>query len=179
MIPKGGVVRTWSGYLTGWNLGPPPPADCITQLGRMSRFAGATLIYWSVLHHSLLMYDIALKENKQHCFAALVHDFSEILIGDIPGPMKPDEYDEMERLWVERLCREWELPVQPWGNAWPYIMELDNRVLHLEGYTLCQDGTFMMPTKEETTMLKAVSALSCPQDGYGTLHQTVAAILKG
>ncbi len=179
MIPKEGIVRTLSGHLTGWNLGPPPPVDCITQLGRMPRFAGATLTYWSVLHHSLLMYDIALAENNQHCLAALVHDFSEILIGDIPGPMKSGEYDEMERRWVERLCKEWELSVQPWGSAWPYIIELDNRVLQLEGYTLCQDSTFTASTSEETRMLKAVVALSCPQDGYGVLHQTIAAILKG
>lgn len=79
------------------NLLSPDPAaieieDIATALSRAPRFAGHTLVPYSVAQHSVLVSHVCesylLAGDEQYCLAALLHDAHEAYIGDISRPLK-------------------------------------------------------------------------------------------
>lgn len=73
--------------------GPPPTLDAISHsLSLINRFSGHTHRAYSVLEHSLLVYDIAKLEYpglpKRAFRAMLLHDAAECVTGDITAPVK-------------------------------------------------------------------------------------------
>ena len=59
--------------------------DIATGLAHCNRYSGQTRNAYSVLQHTLTVFDLAPKELKGH---ALFHDAAEAYTGDIPGPLK-------------------------------------------------------------------------------------------
>jgi hypothetical protein len=80
--------------------GCPSLLDISVQLGRIPRFCGATKTFWPVLLHSFVVADLLPKNLEIH---GLLHDSSEIAVGDIPGPHKPECIREFERALRKRI----------------------------------------------------------------------------
>lgn len=60
-------------------------------LAKICRFSGNTKFFYSVLLHSINVYNIVkflYKANKYTRMAALFHDAAEFIIGDVPSPVK-------------------------------------------------------------------------------------------
>jgi 5'-deoxynucleotidase YfbR-like HD superfamily hydrolase len=73
--------------------GPPPTLDAISHsLSYINRFSGHTIRPYSVLEHSLLVYEIGRLEYpglpKRAYRAMLLHDAAECLTGDVTSPVK-------------------------------------------------------------------------------------------
>lgn len=64
--------------------------DIAYHLARLPRFAGGTLQWYSVAEHLILCYRLGLHMGacKELLRALLLHDGSEFITGDIPGPLK-------------------------------------------------------------------------------------------
>jgi hypothetical protein len=89
------MCTTYSGRaLFPSNMGVPTLDDMGIQLGRIARFAGATTVWWSVLHHvrvgiALLEHGI-VKPNTLHLNQEFffLHDGNELATSDIPSTWK-------------------------------------------------------------------------------------------
>jgi len=73
--------------------GPPPTLDTISHsLSLINRFSGHTHRAYSVLEHSLLVYEIGRLEYpglpKRAYRAMLLHDAAECITGDVTSPVK-------------------------------------------------------------------------------------------
>lgn len=73
--------------------GPPPTLDTISHsLSLINRFSGHTCRAYSVLEHSLLVYEIGRLEYpnlpKRAYRAMLLHDAAECITGDVTAPVK-------------------------------------------------------------------------------------------
>jgi hypothetical protein len=64
--------------------------DVAVGLGRAARFAGHTREWYSVLHHSVVCYNMVEHEGGDavDMLSALCHDFHEAFTGDVPSPFK-------------------------------------------------------------------------------------------
>jgi hypothetical protein len=86
--------------------------DIAKGLSNVCRFAGQCNHFYSVAEHSVLVADIAEEAgaSSQRVFAALMHDASEALLGDITSPLKSmlPEYAvieaEVQRYLMDRLA---------------------------------------------------------------------------
>lgn len=79
----------------GW---APTLKDIAFSLSRLPRWGGATLVPWTVLHHSLAMYRLALMvphRKPATLLFCLMHDVDEMATGDIPKPFKTDQQAEL------------------------------------------------------------------------------------
>lgn len=65
-----------------WDI---PTAQAIRALGHINRFTGSGEVPCSVLRHSVWLSDIV---PDKYAAWALVHDMSELVLGDIPAPVK-------------------------------------------------------------------------------------------
>lgn len=130
-----GKVRTYSGALAGWNE-PAPLDDYLIQLGRIVRFGGATDPEFCVLQHSYHAYLIALDVFPEVALQALLHDFAELLIGDIPKPMKMDDYTLYEKWHVELAAKSFGLDLDWSGTSWAKVKIVDDMATRAEGYYL-------------------------------------------
>ena len=72
------------------NDGQPADAvDIVFHLGRTRRFGGWGHPEWTVLHHVVLATNLWLKKyGAKGAHFALLHDYHEAYIGDIPSPIK-------------------------------------------------------------------------------------------
>lgn len=134
-------MPTLSGAMVGWEGPVPPLEDFLVPLGRLPRFAGHTRWPFTVLHHSLHVAWLALEFAADVAPLALVHDFAEILTGDVPTPFKPEAWKPLERAFVERVCIEWGWEPQAaggldWDQAWEGVHALDAMALQSEGRSL-------------------------------------------
>ena len=137
VIP-GGTVRTASGAAADWNT-PAPLEDYLLQLGRIPRFTGATVVPWTVLEHSYHTYLIAQSLYPEQALQALLHDFAEILIGDIPTPTKVRAYSVYERRHVELAAASFGLDLD-WGEkTWARVKRCDDHATAVEGYHMTRD----------------------------------------
>ena len=151
-------VRTYSGALVGWDGPVPPLRDFLVQLGRIVRFGGATTQPWTVLQHSLVCYRIAESQGDpiENKLAALLHDFGEILIGDIQKPVKWDGYHNLERGFVEMITAAWGLPIQWDDSLWDIVKEIDGLAVNLEGFALTID----FPLRDSTRFIEVEGLLN-------------------
>ena len=110
-------------YITRWGLMRNTFSENIAEHSHMV----------AVLAHSLALIRrdiLGLEADPERCAAAaLYHDASEILTGDLPTPIKyynpaiKDAYKQVERVSGEKLLRM--LPEQLRGAMAPYIFEDD------------------------------------------------------
>lgn len=80
----------------------PTLADIAVGLGRQSRFAGQTRVFYTVLCHTLVVADLVEPSYRLH---ALIHDAAEAIMGDVPTTWKPDVFKDLEQQIVEPLSR--------------------------------------------------------------------------
>ena len=157
-------MMTRSGGWVGWFTDPPPLADVLISLGRLPRFAGHTTEFWTVLQHSLLVYDLSRGLEGSVRLAALLHDAGECLIGDIPTPFKHPDYHALERQFVERLCHREKIRPYSWYKAWQDIEALDKRAKEIEGAQLTR-GPWPPTSSRDAEVFKRVRGLHHHPDG--------------
>lgn len=89
-------------------LDPQPDQICIEDiahaLSHICRFNGQADFFYSVAEHSMMCASMAEPEDK---FAALMHDGSEYVAGDVVRPLKQllPEYKKIEKN-IERVIQE-------------------------------------------------------------------------
>lgn len=150
---EGNTITTLSGAEIGWHTPPPPLEDILRGLAALPRFAGQTIVPWSVLDHSNFVLDLGILDEKRGGLAAtpaqtlmdfnrlcLIHDFSECFTGDIPTPIKPPKFKELERVWVERAFFTFFPPKDgKWrdlSEAWRFVEIMDKYALAAEQLVL-------------------------------------------
>lgn len=130
------VIYSYTGRLVGPNNDVPSLQDISTQLGRICRYAGAGVKFWSVLLHSMVVADLLPPYLKVY---GLMHDSTEAIVGDIPRGFKPQEVKEVEALMFDRICESMELPyLDTEGHR--LVKEADDRALFGEIWTVGTTG---------------------------------------
>ena len=168
-----GKVRTYSGAMAGWN-DPAPLEDYLVQLGRIARFAGATDPEFTVLQHCYHAYLIALDKYPEVALQALLHDFAELLIGDIPSPMKVGDYTLYEKWHVELAAKSFGLELDWSGMAWGKVKIVDGLATGAEGYWLMPGTDWEWITRKQLTKVLGVHH----DRREGELHNLVGKIIE-
>jgi len=124
-------IRTVTGKYV--NVFDPKPdmfviEDIAHALSMQTRFGGHLPYFYSVAQHSTNCY--YLIENKDHAFAALMHDASEAYLLDIPRPIKQrlSNYKDIEHNVM--LCLS-----EVFGFQYPLskeVKEIDEQLLQIE-----------------------------------------------
>jgi hypothetical protein len=100
----GGKVSLVIASYTGRSVGPekdvPSLQDISVQLGRICRYAGAGVKFWSVLLHSMVVADLLPPQLKIY---GLLHDSTEAIVGDIPRGFKPYMVSAVEDFMFTRI----------------------------------------------------------------------------
>jgi len=133
-------IRTVSGIWV--NVFDPKPEmfiieDIAHALAFQCRFGGHLPEFYSVAQHSVLCSILA---DKEHKFAALMHDTSEAYLLDIPRPIKGGlgNYKEIEYRVMDVIAKKF-------GFQFPFhknIKEVDERMLVTEWHeVMLQDKT--------------------------------------
>ena len=84
----------------------PTLQDIAIGLSRINRYGGQTVVPWSVLDHSFLVAHLTNTRRAattEACLWALLHDWHEVLTGDIPSPFKTDSQRELQQVLDRRL----------------------------------------------------------------------------
>lgn len=126
--------------LKGWTF-----KHVARQLGNIARFNGATKSFYSVAQHSVLVSKYVEELGGNHLAQAygLLHDAHEIIVGDVPTPLK--RY--YQRQWgngYDRLVAEadrviytlFELPVEPPDHIVEMVKKADMIALVAERFAL-------------------------------------------
>lgn len=163
----------------GWRTDSLPSVDvALLSLGALPRFTGQTTMFWSVLQHSYHAWLLAQRLHGHAALPALLHDAAEVLVGDIPSPLKPHALRQLEPVWVERLAREWGLPMHAWrGPAADAVHDVDRIATHNECVRLQPCSPWATPEPQHMDLLEQVLALHHTPDG-GEVHAAVAAIIR-
>lgn len=117
----------------------PSVRDVAVGLSRLPRWAGATLVPWSVLQHSVAVFIQAekLNLNSEQKLLALWHDAEEIATGDIPSPFKTEQQRELQHV-LHRFIWEGALGVRyPLATDFEQVKILDNAAKAAEAHVLC------------------------------------------
>lgn len=126
-------MMTWIGTVSGRKIdfADPDPSefdieDIATGLSHINRFAGQTITPYSVAQHSVY----CSLYCKSHPFDALMHDFPEAYMSDVPRPLK-----RMLTEWEALEKRVYAVGAAKWGLAFPIppeVKEVDDRMLFTE-----------------------------------------------
>lgn len=124
------VFPRHSEYYTGE---APTIIDIAVGLGRQSRFAGQTAIFYTVLCHSLVCAKLVEQEYKIH---ALLHDAAEAIVSDVPSTWKyqatvDDEHQILELVYAD-LGLEW----PPSDKVRTIVKAADSACLAAESHAL-------------------------------------------
>lgn len=82
-------------------------------LGRTARWRGQTETPFSVLAHTIVVANLLPPELRIH---GLLHDAAEAIVGDVPATWKTPADSERERVILERIYAEVDVP-------WPTALE--------------------------------------------------------
>lgn len=132
-----GLVRLRSGH-AAYPLDPRPAdfavADLAHQLANLCRFNGAVSTFYSVAEHAVRCSLAAMMtdEPRELQLLLLHHDDGEMLMGDLPAPLK--ETDELA-VWREIEERIDVAVSEAFGLAWPWDPRYklyDNRLVATE-----------------------------------------------
>ena len=140
--------RAWQRMLSGRRLDllDPTPLDIEIEdiahgLSFLSRWNGQTIgkFSFSVAEHSLLVEKIFSQNEKifepKWSLAALLHDASEYVIGDMISPVKNcigDEYEKMEKKLTTSINLRFGLPGEIPKNVYKKIKIVDKYSAFLE-----------------------------------------------
>lgn len=102
---------THSGQVVDLHSGAPTLEDIAISLSRIPRFAGHTILPWSVAQHSLLVGRIVRRQGWSVMAEAyaLLHDAHESLTNDIPSPFKSSGMKQLQADLDERIWESVEL----------------------------------------------------------------------
>jgi 5'-deoxynucleotidase YfbR-like HD superfamily hydrolase len=144
--------RAWQRMLSGRRLDllDPSPLDVEVEdialgLSRVARWNGQTEGAWafSVAQHSLLVEDLAGRMSpgigRDWRLAALLHDASEYVVGDLISPFKAAvglDYRAFEKRLQQAIRLRFELPAHLPAVAERLIKRADRAAAHLEATTL-------------------------------------------
>lgn len=126
-------VVTASGII-GEKSGVLDVEKAVVALGKICRYAGNCLIFWTVLQHSLVVSDLAPENLK---LLALVHDMAETAISDVPKPFKVPELKNIERKIQKRLYES--IGLHPSKEDLETLKSVDERALQGEVWTVAAD----------------------------------------
>jgi 5'-deoxynucleotidase YfbR-like HD superfamily hydrolase len=128
----------------------PSVEDIAVALGRITRFAGATEKWWSVLHHSvicetILMHhprfvDLSLENRLLARLYILLHDGHECIISDIPTTWKTEDMRTVQKLLDHRIRKELEIPLEVPGEISELLQEVDEQALYSEAAEIGVDA---------------------------------------
>lgn len=152
------MTTTYTGRLvTPTNMGVPHPRDMAVQLGRIPRYAGATVGWWSVLHHlytcsqlvqQVATRDVLLVEGRADLglvstevkeLAVLLHEIDEVCTGDVPTPWKPIEFRRQSDPLQARAYTCY-MGFNPGPSLRAYIRHVDELALYGEMETVAPNG---------------------------------------
>ena len=99
--------------------------DIAIGLAHCNRYSGQTRNGYSVLQHTLTVFDLAPEELKGY---ALFHDAAEAYTGDIPGPLKRmiPELKTIDKKLTFAICRKFGIEQSP------LLKFFDNIAMYLE-----------------------------------------------
>lgn len=125
---------SWIGTVSGRKidfLEPDPDEfdieDIAIGLAHINRFSGQTTVPYSVAQHSVL----CSLYCKDYPFDALMHDFPEAYMSDVPRPLKLLLGDA----WVDIEKRVYRVGAEKWGLNYPIpapVKDVDDRMLFTE-----------------------------------------------
>jgi hypothetical protein len=127
---RGDWMQTYTGRQF-WPLDLRPEdvdvLDIAAALGKLCRYGGHCLRFYSVAEHCALMARHAPPEAK---LAALMHDAAEAYLVDVPRAIKPTlhGYEAIEERVLQVICARFDIDY-PFP---PVVKELDNRILNDE-----------------------------------------------
>jgi hypothetical protein len=93
-------MLTFSGVHVTRDFGAPSIRDIAVQGMRIVRFSGAGHIWWPIGMHMLLVADLLRLELECH---GLLHDAAEVVVSDVPRPMKTDQARALEDAVLHRI----------------------------------------------------------------------------
>lgn len=96
-------MLTFTGRHIDAKSGTPSLTDLAVQLGREGRWCGAGRVFFTVLLHSMAVADLLPLKIQIH---GLLHDADEVLTGDIPSPIKPEEMRRIQQAFRLRVYAE-------------------------------------------------------------------------
>lgn len=108
----GRFVVTHSGSIVGVYYGHPTVRDMAVQTMRVARYNGSLRDWWPVGMHLLHCADIAKSLGGDHVdeLHVLLHDSTEVVFSDTPGPVKCKEHREREQMLLTRTYLGLALP---------------------------------------------------------------------
>lgn len=127
------------------NTESPTIGDVAYQLGKIIRFGGACDGWWTVLHHSLVCHDLALKYAEQKGYEieatvllalqTLLHDAHECITSDVPSTWKCSEMKVNQKDLDGRIYQSLSL-FYPSERELEVMAEIDAEALIAEAYTV-------------------------------------------
>lgn len=154
----------------------PSLKDIAVQCGRIARFAGATTIWWSTLHHLFVCDRLIVKiynNLEEHHFnlarlGALLHDAHESITADIPGPFKPDVISSFQNDLDRRIFQEFAIALPLPAPVSACVSTVDEIALHAEGRVVGPPNSDEWALEQDEMVLKAVEDIihqySIPSD---------------
>jgi len=95
-------MLTYTGIHITKEFGAPSVRDIAVQSMRIVRFSGGGDIFWPIGMHMLLVADLLPPELECH---GLLHDAAEIVVSDVPRPMKTEKARALEQRVLRRMYR--------------------------------------------------------------------------
>lgn len=126
------VIASYTGRMVGPDNDSPSLHDISVQLGRICRYAGAGVKFWSVLLHSMVVADLLPDSLKIY---GLLHDSTEALVGDIPRGFKPNTIVEVENYMFDKILSSFEIRL-PKDYEHKIIKQADDAALSGEVWTV-------------------------------------------
>ena len=138
--------------------------DIIHHLSLLNRWSGATKTPFSVLEHSLYCDDLVIaysRGNNKMRLLALLHDAHEMVLTDIPSPLK-----ELFKPFISKLIYDLDMVIYqkfciqpPNEEEKAYIHDIDRKAMLGEAkafmpsavYLRLSDGEMNLPDREPTT----------------------------
>jgi hypothetical protein len=142
-------MMTLSGALITQEDGNPTVPDIARGLARMPRFAGQTLVPWSVAEHSLVVEAIigAMFQNlkwlpPETTLYGLLHDAHEMMTGDIPTTFKTEDMRRLQWRLDARLYKGLgiSLPTVALRKA---VKDADNEALLAEARVVASPANYV------------------------------------
>lgn len=126
------VIASYTGRIVGPDNDSPSLQDISVQLGRICRYAGAGVKFWSVLLHSMVVAELLPDSLKIY---GLLHDSTEALVGDIPRGFKPQLISDVEDYMFDKILLSFEIRL-PADYEHKIIKQADNDALSGEVWTV-------------------------------------------
>lgn len=130
------VIYSYTGRLVGPEHDVPSLQDISVALGRIARYAGASVKFWPVLLHSFVVADLLPPKLKIY---GLLHDSTECIVSDIPRGFKPASVSAIEKVMFDRILESLKIPL-PTEEDHKLIKIADNEALFGEVWTVGTAG---------------------------------------